>query len=132
MQNFEIRHSKRYNRASYAYYPADTAQMMKLEIDHRDGGLNYSSGSNEQRGIEMVMTKINVVEGLETYSPFDGVNGRILLTPTARYSARKIQEMAELMDGHAPEISAMWKVDRNAAIRLIGSIVSGEIAAKAA
>lgn len=132
MQNFEIRRSMRDKRARYLYYPTASGRMVKLAIDHRDGGRNYFSGGTESRGIEMVITTVEVAEGVETFSPFDNVNGRMLLMETARYSEKKIREMAELFDEHAPNISASWSVDRQGTLALIRSIVSGKIAAKAA
>lgn len=131
MTNFKPRGSMRDNRVRYQYYPVESGRMVKLTISHRDGGMNYFSGASEARGIEMSLSTIEVSESgtsgikMETMTPMDDSNGRILLLELARYSAKKLEQMVELFDEHAPEISTLWSIDRALTISKIRSIVAG-------
>lgn len=132
MTNFKPRGSMHDKRIRYQYYPAESGMMVKLSIHHRDGGRNYFSGAVEARGIEMTITTIELGASgtpgvtVESSRPMEDGNGRVLLEETARYSDKKIKAMVERFDAHAPEISAMWSIDRAATIEMIRSVVSGE------
>jgi len=131
MTNFKPRGSMHDKRLRYQYYPAKSGQMVKLSIHHRDGGRNYFSGANEARGIEMSISTIEVSESsngvyMESSTPMDDSNGRILLLEMPRYSAKKLEQTVDLFDAHAPEISALWATDRAMAIAKIRSIVAGD------
>jgi len=131
MNNFKPRGSMHDKRLRYHYYPAASGLMVKLSIHHRDGGRNYFSGANEARGIEMSISTIEVSQSspgimMESSKPMEDGNGRILLAEMPRYSAKKLEQTVELFDRHAPEISALWSVDRSLAIAKIRSIVAGD------
>lgn len=131
MTNFKPRGSMHDKRLRYQYYPAKSGRMVKLSIHHRDGGRNYFSGANEARGIEMSISTIEVSESsngvyVESSTPMDDSNGRILLLEMPRYSAKKLKQTVDLFDAHAPEISALWATDRAMAIAKIRSIVAGD------
>jgi hypothetical protein len=126
MQNFKIRQS-RDGRARYLYYPAESGRMVKLEVSHRDGGMNYFSGRTEKRGIEIVITTIELSDQgrgmtMESSTPMNDENGRMMLVETPRYSARKLEKIATAIDARAPEISATWSADREGAKRLLVDI----------
>lgn len=132
MDNFKARGSMHDKRLRYNYHPAENGRMVKLTISHRDGGRNYFSGAVEARGIEMSITTVSIADSgvsgvrVETSTPMDDCNGRVLLAELPRYSAKKLEQMVELFDEHAPEISALWPVDRALALAKIRAIVAGE------
>lgn len=132
MINFKPRGSMHDKRIRYQYYPAERGTMVKLTIAHRDGGRNYFSGANEKRGIEISLSTIEVSESgtsgvtMESYNPMDEGNGRLLLLEMPRYSAKKLEQIVELFDEKAPEISALWSIDRNLTITRIQSILAGD------
>lgn len=132
MTNFKPKGSMHDNRLRYQYYPVESGRMVKLSIHHRDGGRNYFSGANEARGIEMAISTIEIADSgvsgirMESMSPMDDGNGRILLLELPRYSAKKLEQMVRLFDEHAPEISALWSVDRSLAFARIQSIAAGD------
>ena len=124
MQNFKPRGNMHDKRTRYLFYPANEGQMVKLDIHHRDGGVNFASYKQEARGIEIGITVINVgkAEGgvvFEQYSPMSDCNGRFLIVEQGRYSAKKLAKVVEAFDDAAPEICKLWMEDRQMAFDMV-------------
>ncbi len=135
MKNFKPRHNRRENRTRYEYLPAESGEMVKLAVSHRDGGRNYFSGADETRGVEIVVTHVTLCESgtpgvrIENSTPMSSGNGRLLVLETARYGAKKVESVARVFDERAPELVRLWKEDPAAGRKLLMELAE---AAKAA
>lgn len=135
MENFAAKQTNKGKRTRYAYYPGEEGRMIKISISFRDGGQNHFHGSQEKRGIEVGISEVTLERQpsgivMEGFSPFDDVNGRLLVLELPRYSPKKIESVARTFDAVAPEISRLWAQDRAAGHALLLS--TAEAAAKAA
>lgn len=136
MQNLKQRTSRHDKRERYVYYPRTSGRMAKVEIHHRDGGMNYFSGGTEKRGIEVSVSVVEIGASgnsgcmVESYSPMADCNARFLVTETARYNKGKLERIAAAMDADMPKLAETWEQDTGAGKRMLVEIA--ERAAKAA
>lgn len=123
MNNFKAKRYKDGKRIRYVHYSGEEGRVMKLTISHRDGGMNYFSSRTEKRGIEIGITEVELSRMgdhvMESSTPMDEVNGRLLVLELPRYSASKVEAVTRQFDAHAPEIARLWRQDNEAARTLL-------------
>ena len=123
MNNFKPRPMREGKRMRFSYYPAETGKMIKIEISHRDGGQNYFSGQTEVRGVQVIVSEVEIGSmggtRIETTAPMSNVNARLLIAEMPRYSEKKLAAIAQAFDPLVPQISAAWANDQQAGLRLL-------------
>lgn len=115
MRNFQERGNVRNSRKDFVFLPAEEGRMVKMTISFRDGGMNMFDYKNEARGIQLVVTVVNVTNypggRMEQSSPMSDTNFRVLLQPLGRYNKKKMDEMVDSFDDFAPEFARLWLED---------------------
>jgi hypothetical protein len=102
--------------------------IVQVLVDHRDGGMNWFSGSSEERGVELTITDLTVApDGVITQALGRDRAGRltglrVLLLPLARRNDRATTRAAEWMDSRVSDLVALWLSDQPAAIAQLRSL----------
>ena len=83
-----------------------------IDVSHRDGGMNFFSYKNEQKGVEVSFSKKEIVEkdGYKsmTYSPMDNCNFRLLMYPYNRRSQKQIDRAKQYIDEIGDVLFELW------------------------
>lgn len=120
MTNFKL------SREDFRYQDAERGDVIRLEV-------SYDIGGNKTRGLYVVVTSINIKENergfiSESFALFSA-GFRVFIEPLKRKNPKALAGLAEKLDPLAPEIVALFKVDRDAAKQKIkdicGCVVGG-------
>jgi hypothetical protein len=109
--NFKERTFERRN-SEYRFRPREIGHMAEVTVDYEIGGWTLGGSRTLRRGISIKVGPVELTENGGTCYTIH-VGGRstleVFVIELARYSAKKMLEIAVQLDPHAPEISRLFE-----------------------
>lgn len=124
MKNFQKRDRFHDNRVSWVHYTGADGEQVKVQISYREGGINFASYKNEERGFQLVVTEVKLVTRngtvlMEESRPFQDGNFRMLIQPENRYNAKRLEKLAGEWDEFVGTFAQLYKTDRPVALQML-------------
>jgi hypothetical protein len=69
-------------------------KVIEVKVIFSQGGINYATYKTEKKGYYLIVTPVELKDGARAFMMFSGV--KALLEETARYSAKRLQALADV------------------------------------
>ena len=89
---------------------------LKVRVEYAKGGINYFSGGYNKRGYRVSLKPVSRGNGIESSIMLGSgkeSGGYIFIEETNRYNARRLREIAVLLDERIPEFVKAYEESNN-------------------